>query len=94
MAGWHRMGLDDAFQIRQVLQLALARTQFSSWSCGGWFFYSRYNECISIKPLSSLQLSFTRLCFMAGVPLLITHQLSNNNILSPRRGSPPWAVCN
>jgi hypothetical protein len=82
MDGWRRMGLDDAFQIRQVLSLGLVQTRFSSWAR---FLYSRYNEYVSIKPFLNIQLSFTPLCFMARVPYR-HHTLINKYIYCPQGG--------
>ena len=36
MGGWRMMRLDDAFQIKQVLQLGLARTQIYWPLLHGW----------------------------------------------------------
>ena len=54
MDGWRRMGLDDAFPIRQVLPVG-ARARFWCWAHWAGFFivknvyFTRYNAYIFIK---------------------------------------------
>jgi len=38
MDGWHRMGLDDDFPIRQVLPVGFAQARFHSWARWARFF--------------------------------------------------------
>ena len=62
MDGWHRMGLDDDFPIRQVLPVG---AQFCFWACWAQRFsqqknmyYSKYSILIAILALPNSQRSW------------------------------------
>ena len=61
MGGWHRIGLDDTFQIRQAISVGLAQAVFCSCTrCTHLFtekkvYYSTYSVFTSILNLSSGQ---------------------------------------
>jgi hypothetical protein len=89
--GWVWMTLS---KLGRCSCLGLPGLGFPLGLVGGRFFYSRYSEYISIKPFSDLQLSFTCLCFMGGVPHT-HHTLINKYVYCLQGGVvPPWTVCN
>jgi len=54
MDGWHRMGLDDDFPIRQVLPVGPARAWFSSWARWAWFFIAKIMYCSKYNTFTSI----------------------------------------
>jgi len=57
MDGWHRMGLDDDFPIRQVLPVGARFCFWARWARVFTVYYSKYSILIAILALPNSQRS-------------------------------------
>jgi hypothetical protein len=56
MGGWHRMRLDDAFQIRHVLPVGPARVGFRCWAHWARFFIEKKEYAIHFLSIKSFSI--------------------------------------